>query len=351
MADDADLPLFDDAVAWEDAQRRLEALELGDGLPLVPPTAARIARMLAGVADPARSWGALPPMFGELTAEAVAYQCVLAGCRPAELPVVLAAATACLEPEFNLLGLLTTTGTPAVATIVHGPIARALGVNSGANCLGPGARANACIGRAVALVLRNIAGARPAIGDMATMGQPGKYTFCFAEDEEGSCWEPLSVERGFAPGTSTVTLFAGDGVHGIVDQQSRTPESLARSFALSLRSVNHWKTAQSGDAILVVCPEHERTFREAGWSKARLRQELDGLLMLPAEEIVRGAGGIAEGVPAAALKGRDRLPKFRRGGLMIVRAGGSAGMFSAVIGGWGASGEIGSTPVTREILE
>ncbi len=148
-----------------------------------------------------------------------------------------------------------------------------------------------------------------------------------------------------------MTLFAGDGVHGIVDQQSRTPESLARTFALSLRGVNHWKLAQGADAILVVSPEHERTFKAAGWDKARLRQELDSLLELPGDEIVRGAGGIAEGIPAAALGERKTIPKFRKGGLLIVRAGGDAGMFSAVIAGWGASGPVGSTPVTHAIKD
>ena len=115
--------------------------------------------------------------------------------------------------------------------------------------------------------------------------------------------------------------------------------------------MNHWKLAQGADAILVVCPEHERTFKAAGWTKARLRQELDGLLRLPAEEVVRGAGGIAEGVPAAALGDHKTIPKFRKDGLLIVRAGGDAGMFSAMIAGWGASGAIGSTPVTHAIKD
>jgi hypothetical protein len=135
-------------------------------------------------------------------------------------------------------------------------------------------------------------------------------------------------------------------VQGLADQLSRTPESLARSFAAVLRSVFHPKLVLIADAMLVVSPEHARVFREAGWSKARLRDELSALLMLPGEEIARGAGGIAEGVPAQFAT--SALPKFRPGGLLIVHAGGSAGMFSAVIGGW-ASGTIGSEPVTREV--
>jgi hypothetical protein len=275
----------------------------------------------------------------------------MAGCKPEYLPVVIAAVEAALMEPFCMHGVLATTMFCAPIVIVNGPKARAIGMNAKGNALGQGNRANATIGRALQLVIRNVGGGKPQGVDRSALGHPGKYTFCFAEDEDDPVWEPMSVERGFAAGTSTVTLFAGDGVHGIVDQQSRTPESLAASFALSLRSVNHWKLAQSGDAILVVCPEHLRTFREARWSKARLRQELDRLLLLPAAEMVRGAGGVAEGIPAKALAGKEHISKFRPGGLLIVRAGGSAGMFSAVIAGWGASGTVGSSPVTREITE
>jgi len=342
-----ELPIFPDAVPWEEAQAVLEDHALGDGLPLVPPTRLRLEAMLAAVAAPDKSHGQVPPLMGELTAAGVAYNCLLAGCQPAELAVVLSAAEACLEPGFNLLGILTTTGTPAVVTVVHGGLARTLAMNAGSNCLGPGNRANATMGRAVALVMRNIGGARPGIGDMATMGQPGKYTFCFAEDEEGSQWDSLAVERGFAPEASTVTLFAGDGVQAVADQKSRTPESLARTFAACLRVVDHPKMAMAGDAFLIISPEHERVFNNAGWSKARLKEELDHLLMIPGAELVAGAGGIAEGLPASMAD--QTLPKFRPGGLNIVRAGGGAGMFSAVIGGWAATGKIGSIPVTKEI--
>jgi hypothetical protein len=184
--------------------------------------------------------------------------------------------------------------------------------------------------------------------DRATHGNPGKFTFCFAEDERGSPWEPLAVERGLPAGTSAVTLFAGSGVQPFADQLSRTPESLARSFAACLSGVGHPKLTLAWDALLVVSPEHARVFREAGWSKARLREELDGLLRRPGAELVRGAGGIAEGMPGS-LAGAE-LPKFRPGGLLIAHAGGTAGLFSAIIGGW-VSGATGSEPVTREIRE
>jgi hypothetical protein len=179
------------------------------------------------------------------------------------------------------------------------------------------------------------------------MGNPGKYTYCFAEDEEGSGWEPLSVERGVGPGQSAVTVFAGYGLHGIVDQKSRDPESLAKSFAGSLRAIHNIKLAPACDALIVISPEHHRTFREAAWSKARLLEELYRLCEIPGEELVAGAKGIAEGGPPS-LAGKT-VNKFRPGGLMMVQAGGDAGMFSGIIAGWSAGGERGRLPVTREV--
>ncbi len=206
----SDFPAIAGDVSLEEAQALLEAAGLGDGLPLVPPTDARLGAMLAGITDADASLGFMPPLFGEVTPRAVAYNAVLAGCRSAELPVVIAAVAACLEPELNLLGLMTTTGSAAVATIVHGPIVQTLGLNASINCLGPGNRANATIGRAVSLCLRNIGGAREGSGDMATCGQPGKYTFCFAEGGEGP-FPPLHARRGLAAGASAVTVIGVSG--------------------------------------------------------------------------------------------------------------------------------------------
>lgn len=318
-----------------------------DGLPVVPPTPERVLRMLQGTTRaPDEMLGLMPPDLAPCTVEKVAVNAVMAGCKPEYLPVVLAAVEAALIDEFGTHGVLCTTMFAGPVVIVNGPVAQRVGLNSGVNALGQGHRANASIGRALQLVIRNVGGGRPGELDRSTLGTPGKYSFCFAEAEHPE-WEPLSVERGFAPHASTVTLFAGEGVQGIVDQKSRTPESLARSFALCLRAVDHPKLAMAGDALLVVSPEHSRVFIEAGWSKARLREELERLLLTPADELLAGVGGIAEGLPAA-LAGQQ-VPKFRPGGLIIVRAGGTAGLFSAVIAGWAASGPTGSTPVSKEI--
>jgi hypothetical protein len=318
-----------------------------DGLPVVPPTPARVLRMLDGTSHaPDEVVAVVPPNLAEATVEKVAVNAVLAGCRPDYLPVVLAAVEAACTTEFNAHGLLATTYAASPAIIVNGPVAREIGMNAGGNALGQGNRANSTIGRALQLLIRNVGGGRPGEVDRATLGHPGKVGFCFAEDEAGSPWEPLSVTRGLAPGASAVTLFAAEGPRHIADQVSRTPGSLVRSLAAGLRGVYHPKTAMGFDATLVVCPEHARVFAAAGWDRARFEAELAAALLFDASELERGAGGIEEGMPAGPVGGRT--PKFRPGGLLVVHAGGGAGKFSTVIGGW-AGGPRGSQPVTREV--
>jgi hypothetical protein len=335
-----------------DADDDIEACfdqDWSDGLPVVPPTQVRLMRMLAGThRDPQEYIGDVPPDYGRCTIEKIALNAVLAGCRPEYLPVVIASVEAALEDEFCMHGLLATTYFSGPMIVVNGPLSRAIGMNAKGNALGQGNRANATIGRALQLVIRNIGGGKPQQVDRSALGNPGKYTFCFAEDELGSCWESLAVEKGFAAEDSTVTLFAADGVQGIVDQKSKDPDSLCRSFAAALRVVAHPKFVMSSDVFLVVSPEHERVYREAGWSKQDLKDRLAELLMIPGSELVAGAAGITEGLPQSFAE--KVLPKFREGGLSIVRAGGSAGMFSAIIAGWVASGPMGSIPVTKKII-
>ena len=318
-----------------------------DGLPLVPPTPERVARMLTGTTrDPAEVVAIVPPDLVDCTVEKVAINAVLAGARPEYLPVVLAAVEAACTDEFNIHGVLATTMPVGPVVVVNGPVARAIGMNSRGNALGQGNRANATIGRALQLVIRNVGGGRPGGVDRATQGNPGKYTFCFAEDEAGSPWEPLHVSRGFHAEDSTVTVFTGEGPRVILDQLSRTPESLVGSFAACLRTVAHPKIVYGIDAMLVVSPEHSRVFAEAGWDRAHLLDALGERLQIPGHEFVRGADGITEGMPEAFADAT--LPKFRDGGLLVVHVGGGAGLFSAIIGGW-LSGATGSDPVTRPI--
>jgi hypothetical protein len=411
-----------------------------DGLPVVPPTEARVLRMLEGTSrQPDEVVAIVPPDLNEVTVEQVAINAVLAGAKPEYLPVILTAVEAACTDEFNMHGLIATTYFSGPILIVNGPIAERIGLNSGNNVLGQGNRANLTIGRALQLVIRNLGGGHPAKThsasprnrghdvsppgetrsasatsgsgrdvsppgetrsasaasgssnrgrdvsppgetrlasaasgsnrgrdvsppgetrlasaasgsgsgiDMALMGSPSKIGLCFAEREADSPFEPLATELGLDPGVDAVTVFAGQGPIPIVDQLSRTPESLARSFAAVLTATAHPKLVIGFDAMLVVGPEHGRLFHQAGWDRARLRQELDELLTLDSDRLLRGVDGIDEGLPAE-LAG-TRLPKFRPGGLQIVHAGGDAGLFSAVLGGW-VGGPKGSSPVARPI--
>lgn len=319
-----------------------------DGLPVVPPTPLRVMRMLNGSdRDAAEIIGKVPPDNVSCSIEKIAINAVMAGCKPEYFPVVIASVEAALQDRFCMHGLLCTTYFSSPVMVVSGPVVKQIGMNSGINALGQGNRANATIGRALQLIIRNVGGGVPGGIDRANMGNPGKYTYCFAEDESDENWASLAMDRGFDRADSVISLFAGDGLQPILDQQSRTPQSLAKSMAMSLRSVAHTKVFGLADAILVVCPEHRRVFREGGWNKEDLRKALYEKLMTPGTEIVRGANDIAEGMPE---KFKDKvLNKFRDDGLHIVTTGGTAGMFSAIIGGWVASGERGSQLVSTKL--
>ena len=240
-------------------------------MPVVPPTDERIVRMLTGTdRAPEEIVGLIPPNRVECTVEKVAINAVMAGCRPEYLPIVLTIVEAALRPEFAMHGLLCTTYFSGPTVVVNGPAARAVGMNSGFNCLGQGNRANATIGRALQLLIRNVGGGVPGAIDRSALGNPGKYTFCFAEDESDDEWEPLAVSRGVPRGRSAVTLFQGEGVQGVMDQRSRTPEELTRSLAASLLSVCHPKLCEWAHAVLVLSPEHYAIYKEAGWDRDRI---------------------------------------------------------------------------------
>lgn len=340
-------PLAGRRVEFASAEDEIEAMyDLGwsDGLPVVAPTEARVMRMLGGTTrDPQEIVAVIPPLLEPATVEQVAINAVLAGCRPEYLPVVLTAVEAACTDQFNMHGLLCTLWFSGPLVIVNGPIRHEIGMNSGKNALGQGNRANSTIGRALQLVVRNLGGGKPGDNgiDRSALGAPSKVGWCLAEDEEGlpAGWPSLSVERGFSPQDSTVTLFAGHGPSGAVDQTSRTPEDLTRSLAGRLIATGH--RHQPSEAMLVMTPEHQRVFADAGWSKQRFRDELDPLLMLDPASARAGVG-------AAGSDSAEGVPKFRPGSLLIMRAGGDAGAFSAIIEGW-VGGRTGSEPITRKI--
>jgi hypothetical protein len=261
---------------------------------------------------------------------------------------VLAAIETALEPAFSMHGLLATLWFSGPVIIVNGPIAKRIGMNSGGNALGQGNRANATIGRALQLIIRNVGGGLPGEIDRAVFGNPGKYTFCFAEDESDPKWTPLNVARGFKRGTSTVTLFHGDGVQGISAGRSRTPEGLARSLAMGLGAVCHPKLAEWSNAILAISPDHYAIFEQGGWGRTEIEAGLREALRRPGRDLVQGAHGVEEGIDPA--RAGEMVDKFNEGGLLVVRAGGRGGLMSAVIGGWAAQRRKAEVQtVTREI--
>ncbi len=256
----------------------------GDGLPIVPPTAERVERMLA-YCD--RAWGepvaAIPPRYGAATPLRLAANAVMAGCRPQYFPLIILAIEAmCAEP-FNLYGVQATTHLCTPLIIVNGPVAKELGINSGHNAFGPGAQANATIGRAIRLALLNIGGAIPGLGDMSTFGSPAKYTYCIAENEAASPWEPLHVERGFPAEASTVTVVGAECPHNINDHESVTAEGILTTIAgtVAITGSNDVICADQAEPLVVFGPEHAATVAAGGYSKADAKRFLYEHAQLP----------------------------------------------------------------------
>ena len=303
------------ATGLEDPFEELFARGVTDGLPVVPPTRARVEAAIAASGRPRDELIALvAPALGRATVERIAVNAVMAGCRPEYMPVVIAGVEALCDEGFSLVGISGTTDAIAPVFIVNGPIRGLLGINSGAGALGPGYRANATIGRALRLVWVNLGGARAGAISMSTFGNPGRYACCFGEHEEASPWPPLHVEHGFAPDDSTVAALPGEPLQAVVDGQSRTATDVLDTVARSLEVVASHRTASLGDTLLLVSPMHAQTITAAGWSKADVRRYLWERL---------------------EARRQGPAPKFRAPEhLKLVVAGGAAGPFTALIPGW-----------------
>lgn len=318
-----------------------------DGLPVVPPTRSRVARMLGDYRGDV-SLGVVAPGPGELTLERLAACAVLAGCHPSYFRVVKAAAEAVLDPAFNLHGVTNTTHSCAPVLIVNGPVREAIGMNSGINCLGGWNRANATIGRAIRLMAGLTGHGRPGHLDRATMGQPGKIGFCFAENEEANPWEPLAQARGLAPGSSSVTAYAGDGPMTISDHYSRDPQQVVRTIALAGAAVfsPHFYPL-AAETVFILCPEHASMLAAEGWSKQDVAERIREGSRARVGDLRSGD----QGPFAASLDDDAQLTKWMSSDeIVLVVAGGEAGRFSAVLPPWVGFG-LGSTMTSRQIDE
>ena len=246
-----------------------------DGLPIVPPTEAAVAEVLRYTdRAPREVIAVLPPRQGEATVERLAINTVMAGCRPEYFPVVLTAIEALADPAFNLDSVQATTHPVAPIVIVNGPIARELGVNSGYNAFGQGFQANVSIGRAVRLILMNVGGGLPGTGDRATQGSPAKIAYCVAENEEANPWEPLHVEAGFPPDTSTVTVNGCEGPHNIQDHHSFTGLGVLKVIAGAMGQAGSNNLLSAGTPLLSLGPEHAATIARDGYSKRQVKEFL-----------------------------------------------------------------------------
>ena len=269
----------------DDFSRFCHSRKWGDGLPLVPPTAERVEHMLqhAGRA-PDEAVATMAPAYGTATVENIAINAVLAGCYPEYLPLIIAAVEAMAVPRFNLQAIQATTHPVAVWLIVNGPVARHLKINSGGNCLGSGAWANATLGRALRLILQNVGGAQPGEMDRATHGQPGKYTFCCAENETENPWQPLVAERGFAPGCSTVTVVGAAGTWNM-NSHAKDAADLLRVVADTMTFPASNDYIYGGEPWLVLSPEHAQILQRDGLSKIDVKHRLWELSKMPAHRL------------------------------------------------------------------
>jgi hypothetical protein len=332
-----------------------------DGLPIVLPSVERVDRMLsASGREPDEALGLVPPRGLVATRRLVAINAVMAGCVPAHLPIVEAALQAALAPEHNLGGVTCTTHMCVPLVVVHGPQRLSLGFNATDGVFGNGSRSNGAVGRALRLVCWNLGGARPGEQDKSTLSHPGEWTFCIAEDEEGSPWEPFHVERGSPAGSNAVSVFACEGPHSIVAIGS--PENMLDRIAdhLSARGSNNseYRWGPAGELMITLNAEQAERFAEGGWSKSDVKRYLWENTICkvrdrkdPSHEYTSEVGTrdgyLARGLAWADWNEPDADLTITPApdDIHVVVAGGRS-YFASVLPGWGP---FGGYAVTREV--
>jgi hypothetical protein len=332
--------------ARDDADAIEMAFDKGwsDGLPVVPPTEARVRAMLeAAGLEPGHQVGFVAHRAVSITAEKVAINAVMAGCRPEYMPVVVAAVEGIADPRWSYHGPGTSTGGAGVLMIVNGPIARELDINAGDNLFGPGWRSNLTIGRAVRLVMRNVCGSLPGLLDRGTLGHPGKLSYVIAENEVESPWTPLHVERGFRPEQSAVTVIAANGPHQFYNQLSNTAEGVLTTVADDMRISG--SVMGQPTYVVVLAGEHMKTIAADGWDKKRIRQFLFEKTQNSYAHLKRTQRMSGEIAPGDEQKMRPLVAA--PDDILVVAAGGRAGAFSCYIPGWGSAKS--SQAVTKEV--
>jgi len=322
-----------------------------DGLPVVPPSSEKIAAMVEALGGDAQAIIArIPPRWGVLTCEVLAVNMVMAGCKPEYAPVVRAAMLALAAPAFNLNGVQATTHVASPLLIVNGPIARQIGMNGGCNVFGSGNRANATIGRALRLVMLNVGGGTPGDLDKSTLGHPGKYTYCVAENEAQSPFSPYHVEHGYNAEDSTVFVIAAEAPHSVTDHVSTDPEGILDAMCSAMSTIASNNAVLSGHCAVVLGLEHAETVAKRGWTRHDVRNYLWMHHGNCFNDLARGHryGKVYNrNLPKWYKRDPDsRIPIVPSpDNIHLFVMGGEAGRFSAFIPGWGHM----STPVLRAI--
>jgi hypothetical protein len=315
-----------------EANELFQARGWTDGLPIVAPTETNVLQFLRGAdLKPADLVGIEPVRRRRITAEKVAIAAVMAGCLPDYVPVVVAVVKAMCEPAFGLHGSTMSTGGSAPFVVVNGPLRQALGMNATHNVLANGSRANATIGRAIRLLIINVLGGIPGQLDRSTLGHPGKFTFCVAEDEEDSPWAPLATERGVAPGVSAVTVMAAESPHQVMNEWTRDPKEILDTYAAAIRANMLTYSIWPGNYALVVPKQLRQVIVAAGWSKSNVRDYVYESARVTRREW-RAVGKAA----VAPRQDEDRVYTALRSpdDLLVIAAGGPAGGFGAVVPPW-----------------
>ena len=302
-----------------------------DGLPIVPPTRDAVEACLEwAMTPPDHLIGIEPVRALAVTAEKLAVNAVMAGCLPMHFPVVLTAFTAMLQPEFLLHGATASTGGCAIFVVLNGPIRRELGALGSFNALGNSDRATAVIGRALRLALINVLDVRPGGIDRSTLGHPGKFTYCVAEDEEDSTWLSLAEQRGMPKEVSSVTVMAAGSPRQIMNEWTTQPEEILETFAAEMRANLRHYSLHAGNYALIIPKQLREHIQAAGWSKTDVAAFIHERARIPRREWADvGKGAVVRDRGDSiypALESPDHL--------LVVAAGGPAGGFGAVIPPW-----------------
>ena len=280
--------------------------------------------------------GTIPERSRSVTAEKLAINAVMAGCAAEYFPVVVTAAAATLDPAFNVNTVVSSTGGPAICMVISGPLAADLGMNARHNALGGGNRANATIGRAIRLLMRNVLGARVGAMDGSSLGNPGKYSLCFAEDPPPPPWLPMRVVLGFDVDETTVTVMASEGPHQIANHLNGDPEGIVRTIAAAMRNPAQFAVGKGGQGLVVLGPEHAGAIIHGGWSRARVQQELWSLSRIRPEELEANGVRIERGAQHSMTPDQDGLLNTMASpdDIYVVTAGGHGGGWSAFLPVW-----------------